>query len=82
MRHDGLLGNRHRAHTLARCRQFLGTTVAPLIVGETRRSDYRDRYESLTGISLRRCPVCADGQMIVTTSLPRERPVPTRPDTA
>ena len=38
----------------ARCRQLLGTTVAPPNVGETRPPDYRDRYECLTGVSLRR----------------------------
>jgi hypothetical protein len=82
MRHYGLLGNRHRTHKLARCRQLLGTTVAPLIVGETRPPDYRDRYESLTGVSLRTCPVCPDGHMIVTECLRRARPYPALPDTS
>jgi len=26
--------------------------------------DYRDRYEQLTGVSLRLCPVCRQGRMI------------------
>lgn len=82
MRHYGLLGNRHRTHKLARCRQLLGTTVAPPIVGETRPLDYRDRYQSLTGISLRACPVCPDGHMIVTECLRRARPYPALPDTS
>ena len=82
MRHYGLLGNRHRAHALARCRQLLGTIVAPPSVGETRRPDYRDRYESLTGVSLRACPVCADGHMIVTEAVRRARPYPAFPDTS
>jgi hypothetical protein len=82
MRHYGLLGNRHRTHKLARCRQLLGTTVAPPIVGETRPPDYRDRYESLTGVSLRACPVCPDGHMIVTECLRRARPYPALPDTS
>jgi hypothetical protein len=30
----------------------------------TANKDYRDRYEELTGISLRLCPVCRRGQMI------------------
>ena len=53
IRYYGWLGHRHRTKTLARCRQFLGTTVtmAP-ITGETRPpADDRDRYESLTGVS-------------------------------
>jgi hypothetical protein len=82
MRHYGLLGNRHRTHKLARCRQLLGTTVALPIVGETRPPDYRDHYESLTGVSLRACPVCPDGHMIVTECLRRARPYPALPDTS
>jgi hypothetical protein len=82
MRHYGLLGNRHRTHNLARCRQLLGTTVAPPIVGETRPPDYRDRYESLTGVSLRACPVCPGGHMMVTECLRRARPYPALPDTS
>ena len=35
MRHYGLLGNRHRTHNLARCRQLLGTIVTPPIAGKT-----------------------------------------------
>jgi hypothetical protein len=29
------------------------------------QQDYRDRYEALTGSSLRDCPVCYRGRMIV-----------------
>jgi hypothetical protein len=82
MRHYGLLGNRHRTAKLARCRQLLGTTVAPPNVDETRPPDYRDRYESLTGVSRRTCPVCPDGHMIVTECLRRARPYPTVTDTS
>jgi len=58
----------------ARCRQLLGTNAAPSITGETLpTSEDRDRYESLTGVSLRRCPVCEDGHMIATLSWPRTR---------
>ena len=35
--------------------------------------DYRDRYEALTGVSLRTCPVCHDGHMLVIESLARDR---------
>lgn len=81
IRYYGLLGHRHRREHLARCRQLLGMIVAPPSVGETRPLDYRDRYESLTGVSLRACPVCADGHMIVTECL-RPRPYPALPDTS
>jgi hypothetical protein len=68
IRYYGWLGHRQRTETLARCRALLGTpAVVP--ISETRRpADYRDRYESLTGVSLRRCPACAGGHMIVTLS--------------
>jgi Putative transposase/Transposase zinc-binding domain len=83
IRYYGWLGHRHRTATLARCRHLLGTTSAPPIAGDARApADYRDRYESLTGISLRRCPVCADGHMIATRSWRRGDPCPPLPDTS
>ena len=82
MRHYGLLGHRHRTHTLAQCRQLLGTTAVPPIVGETRRPDYRDRAESLTGVSLQACPVCPGGHMIETACVRRARPSPAFTDTS
>ena len=86
MRHYGLLGNRHRTHQLARCRQLLGTTAAQPIAAMADHTlpppDYRDRYEALTGVSLRACPVCHDGHMIVTECLLRARPYPAFPDTS
>lgn len=84
IRYYGWLGHRHRTETLARCRALLGTPAVVPITGETRPpSDYRDRYESLTGVSLRRCPACADGHMIVTLSWLRGCACPTAcPDTS
>ena len=84
IRYYGWLGHRQRTETLARCRQLLGTVAAPSIVSDSQpRSDYRDRYESLTGVSLRRCPVCADGHMNVTLSWMRGCAYPAvRPDTS
>ena len=83
IRYYGWLGHRHRTETLARCRQLLGTPAAPPIAGATRPpSDSRARDESLTGLSLRRCPGCPDGHMIVTACLLRPRPSPALPDTS
>jgi hypothetical protein len=84
IRYYGWLGHRHRTETLARCRRLLGTTTAPPPPGEKGPpSDYRDRYESLTGVSLRRCPACADGHMAVTLSwLPGCAAPVARPDTS
>ena len=33
--------------------------------------DYRDRYEELTGRTLRECPQCHRGRMVVVEMLPR-----------
>jgi len=74
IRHYGLLGNRHRKEQLARCRQLLGTTSPKTIASaSTSPPDYRDRYEALTGISLRTCPVCRDGHMLIVEHLARAR---------
>jgi Putative transposase/Transposase zinc-binding domain len=62
IRHYGLLGNRSRASKLARCRQLLDAPPPPPPVLAT-LADPHDRYEALTGRSLRVCPVCAVGVM-------------------
>jgi Putative transposase len=78
IRHYGLLGNRARESKLARCRQLLGAPPPPLPVLAS-LADPRDRYEVLTGRSLRICPVCSLGVMQRTGILPatvgRSRPV-------
>jgi hypothetical protein len=68
IRHYGLLGNRHRAENLARCRELLGV-VAP--TAEPQR-DYRERYRQLTGEDPLRCPQCRIGQMIRIAVLPTQ----------
>ncbi len=68
MRYYGLLGNRHRKEHLARCRQLLGRS-APETPAATVPADYRDRYETLTGVSLRTCPRCPDGRMLIIERL-------------
>jgi Putative transposase/Transposase zinc-binding domain len=64
IRYYGFLGNRHRAQKLAHCRDLLGMPVAEPSVDASEK-DYRDRYENLTGHSLRKCPSCHQGQMII-----------------
>jgi len=44
--------------------------------------DYRDRVEALTGISLRVCPVCREGQMIAIVVDLEAGPMPTIIDTS
>jgi hypothetical protein len=74
IRYYGFLGARHRREKLARCRQLLGSTPSLTTPRDaTSLTDYRDRVESLTGISLRVCPACHHGEMIVI-----ERLLPTR----
>jgi hypothetical protein len=65
IRYYGFLSNRHREEKLERCRQLLGMASAhPTTPATEPPKDYRDRYEELTGVSLRLCPVCGRGQMI------------------
>ena len=78
IRHYGLLGNRHRAAKLARCRELLAAP-APVVLLPEAPLDYRDRYQRLTGVSLRECPQCGRGQMVCIESflpgaLPRGPP--------
>jgi Putative transposase len=72
IRYDGWLGHRHRTHKLARCRELL-TTPARETLPSPSPAEYRDRYEALTGVSLRVCPRCQDGHMLVMECVPRTR---------
>ena len=62
IRHYGLLANRYREANLERCRKLLAMP-APVITPSEVPLDYRDRYERLTGVSLRDCPNCHHGHM-------------------
>lgn len=74
IRHYGFLANRHRAAKLARCRQLLAQPD-PVIEITDAPLDYRDRYEQLTGRSLRDCPQCGCGHMVcIETFLPGTLP--------
>jgi hypothetical protein len=73
IRHYGLLGNRHRAENLGRCRELLSVPV-PIPQPEP---DYRDRCRQLSGQDPLLCPQCKRGQMVRTAILvPVARPVP------
>ena len=76
IRYYGFLGNRYREEKLARCRQLLGMPAcAPPALEATK--DYRDRYEELTGSSLRECPLCHQGRMVRIAVLPPSPQCPT-----
>jgi len=70
IRYYGFLANRYREHKLAHCRDLLGMPP-PEPVSSKSGSDYRDRYEELTGSSLWQCPVCHQGHMLMIEILPR-----------
>jgi Putative transposase/Transposase zinc-binding domain len=84
IRYYGFLGARHRREKLARCRQLLGSpTSAPIPSAAAAAPDYRDRVEALTGISLRVCPACQHGEMIIIERLlPASRAGFVNPDTS
>jgi hypothetical protein len=74
IRHFGFLANRYRDVKLEHCRQLL---AAPAPAAELPEAplDYRDRYERLTGLSLRDCPHCGRGQMVrIDSFLPGQLP--------
>jgi hypothetical protein len=84
IRYYGFLGARHRRVKLARCRQLLGSTAPTATLSPpTSPRDYRDRAEALTGISLRVCPACHHGEMIIVERLvPARRAVRVTADTS
>src|SRR6202048_1682381 len=69
IRYYGFLANRYREQKLTRCRDLLGMPAAESATSKADK-DYRDRYEELAGSSLRDCPVCHQGHMLVTQILP------------
>jgi hypothetical protein len=70
IRYYGFLSNCHRVRKLALCRQLLGLAQAGPAVADP-PADYRDRYEALTGRSLRECPHCHTGIMVVIDCITR-----------
>jgi Putative transposase/Transposase zinc-binding domain len=72
IRYYGFMGNRYRSHKLAECRRLLGMQAAePSAAPPQPEKEYRERYEELTGRSLRQCPHCHEGQMVMIAVLPR-----------
>ena len=72
IRYYGFLSNRHREGKLVLCRQLLGMPVVdPETAPGDQPSDYDfdELYEKLTGSSLRQCPICHEGRMVVVEIL-------------
>jgi hypothetical protein len=76
IRYYGFLGNRHRKEKLEHCRHLLGMIPREGSSQPQPCDDYRDRYEKLTGYSLRECPVCHRGRMITIQLLVKNRSPP------
>ena len=70
IRYYGFLGNRYRKEKLDQCRRLLGMPSLAEPASPTDK-DYRDRNEELTGDSLRQCPQCKQGRMLVVEILPQ-----------
>jgi hypothetical protein len=83
IRYYGLMGNRHREEKLGQCHRLLNMDASPRIETDAKApSDYRDRYESLTGKSLHACPVCSQGRMLIIKQITRPAPPPIIIDTS
>ena len=80
IRYFGFLGNCHRAQKLTLCRELLG--MAPAKPATDPPVDYRDRFEALTGVSLRECPHCHVGIMVVIDCIARPNLCQPVPDTS
>jgi Putative transposase/Transposase zinc-binding domain len=80
IRYFGFLGNCHRARKLERCRELLG--MAPPKPAADPPADHRDRFEALTGQSLRECPRCHTGIMVVIDCIARPKVCLSVPDTS
>jgi hypothetical protein len=80
IRYYGFLGNCHRAAKLAHCRELLG--MAPPLPAAGPSADYRGRFEGLTGLSLRQCPHCHTGIMVVLGCIARPTVCEPGPDTS
>jgi hypothetical protein len=80
IRYSGFLANCHRARKLALCRKLLG--MASVEPAADPPADYRDRFEALTGTSLRECPHCHTGIMVVIGCIARPTVCEPGPDTS
>jgi len=68
IRYYGFLAARQRKSKRSLCRRLLG--MAPEASANPEPLDYRERYQQVTGVSLRDCPVCHQGHMVTVQILP------------
>src|SRR5215831_19676274 len=79
IRYYGFLSNCHRTRKLARCRELVG--MPPAAPAPDPPTDYRDRFKALSERSLRECPHCHTGIMLVINSIAPATICQTVPDT-
>jgi len=72
IRYYGWMGNRYREEKLALCRQHLKMDPKPEAPEALDApTDYRDRVQALTGLSLSQCPMCRKGHMVTVEQIGR-----------
>ena len=81
IRYYGFLSNCQRTRKLALCRELLAMRLA-VPAAPVLPEDYRGRHEMLTGVSLRICPHCHLGSMVVVEVIPRPSTCQPVPDTS
>ena len=81
IRYYGFLGNRCREEKLARCRQLLAMPPPEPSACDA-ATDYRGRYDEITGTSLTECPACHYGRMLVIEVIKPIKPCPPICDTS
>lgn len=64
IRYYGFLGNRYRVQKLDRCRELLGMSL-PQPSDSRSENEFCHRHDEDAGHSLRQCPACHQGQMII-----------------
>jgi hypothetical protein len=80
IRYFVFLANCHRLRKLARCQELLAMAPAGAVADPP--VNYRDRYEALTGRSLRHCSHCDSGMMVVIGCIARPTVCEPGPDTS
>jgi hypothetical protein len=73
IRYYGFQGNRYRKEKRDLCRHLLGMKTPEMPTEPSENQDYCDRCEELTGTSLRICPVCRRGHMVLIEMLAASR---------
>src|SRR5437763_3658018 len=69
IRYYGLFSHAHRRDAVMHCRKLLLVPVSDLLPRPS--IDYREWHEALTGESLRCCPKCGEGPMLIIEKLAR-----------